>query len=140
MVTVLTVGTFDIPHMGHATFLQKCSEHGEVVVGVLSDRFVTTVKNPPVYSEQERAAAVARLGYETLIVDGTRSGQHPLTGPMLERFDYVAVGLDWFGDKYLARLGMTVDELQTAQVGLLFVPYTDTISTSDIKRRLRGST
>lgn len=132
---ILTVGTFDIPHMGHASFLRRLSELGDVVVGVLSDAFVAAAKGPPVYNERERLAAVRALGYQAVVIPGDPDRiQHPLE---LGGIDFLAVGLDWFGDKYLDRLGMTVDELQAGNVGLIFVPYTETISTSDIRKRLR---
>lgn len=132
---ILTVGTFDIPHMGHASFLRRLSELGDVVVGVLSDAFVAAAKGPPVYNERERVAAVRALGYQVVVIPGNpATRQHPLD---LSGIDFLAVGLDWFGEKYLDRLGMTVDDLQQADVGLIFVPYTETISTSDIRKRLR---
>lgn len=106
-----------------------------MVVGVLSDAFVAAAKGPPVYNEQERLAAVRGFGYQAVLIPGDPDRiQHPLE---LGGIDFLAVGLDWFGDKYLDRLGMTVDELQEGNVGLIFVPYTETISTMDIRKRLR---
>ena len=38
MTTLLTMGTFDVPHVGHAAFLRKCESFADqVIVGVNTD-------------------------------------------------------------------------------------------------------
>lgn len=54
---VLTSGSFDLVHEGHALYLEKAREHGDVlIVGVDSDEKIRNRKGPdrPVVPEQER--------------------------------------------------------------------------------------
>lgn len=55
---VLTQGTFDLVHIGHARYLEQAKAHGDVLfVGVDSDEKVRQRKGPdrPVVPEEERA-------------------------------------------------------------------------------------
>jgi D-beta-D-heptose 7-phosphate kinase/D-beta-D-heptose 1-phosphate adenosyltransferase len=61
---VFTNGCFDILHRGHAYYLEKARELGDVlVVGVNSDRSVGELKGPtrPVVPEDDRACLLAAL-------------------------------------------------------------------------------
>jgi D-glycero-beta-D-manno-heptose 1-phosphate adenylyltransferase len=61
---VLTSGTFDIIHIGHAGYIEKASEFGDfLVVGVDSDEKVKQSKGPtrPVVNERERLGMLAHL-------------------------------------------------------------------------------
>lgn len=135
---ILAIGTFDIPHMGHATFLKKASALGLVTVGVLGDSFVRLAKGEfPLYNENERYMAVTRLGYPVLLINGDlESMTHPLDNTLARQFNYLAVGSDWMG-QYHKRLGMSANELTDLGVGIIYIPYTEGISTTDIKERLR---
>jgi len=61
---VLTSGTFDIIHIGHAQYIEAASRYGDfLVVGVDSDEKVRSKKGPsrPVVNEQERLRMLAHL-------------------------------------------------------------------------------
>lgn len=125
---VLTLGTFDVPHAGHAAFLRRCAEYGDVLVGVNSDRFVAEYKgDPPVYSEAERLALIRAMGYAAVVNDGPGIALIEEQEP-----DLLAIGSDWLTRNYLGQIGM-----ERPTLPILFIPYTDLISTSDIKQRLR---
>lgn len=67
---VLTSGTFDLLHIGHAEYLEKAKECGDVlVVGLDSDEKVRKRKGPnrPVVSEIERAQILAHLRHVDVI-------------------------------------------------------------------------
>lgn len=124
---VLTLGTFDIPHAGHAAFLRACAGYGDVTVGVNSDRFVLEYRNAlPVYTEAERMALIAGMGYPTTLNDGPGHA-------LIERFapDLLVVGSDWLRRDYLTQIGVAAPDFP-----ILFLPYTEGMSTTDIKRRL----
>lgn len=64
MKIVLTSGTFDMLHVGHAKYLEEARHHGDVlVVGVDSDAKVRRRKGPtrPVVPEGERVQMLANL-------------------------------------------------------------------------------
>lgn len=131
---VLTIGTFDILHWGHLDFLDECLKLGKLTVGVNSDEFVATFKEPPIMSDEERMYAIARLGLDVVI--NTSNGKdlvdaiHP---------DILAVGSDWARKDYLSQIGVTQDWLDERHIILAYVPYVQVtpISTSEIKRRVR---
>lgn len=62
---VLTQGTFDLIHIGHAKYMAMAKTHGDVlIVGVDSDAKVRTRKGPdrPIVPEDERIGMVCFLG------------------------------------------------------------------------------
>lgn len=61
---VLTSGSFDLPHIGHARYISKAHEFGDVlVVGVDSDTKIQQRKGPdrPIVPEMERVQMLAHL-------------------------------------------------------------------------------
>ena len=67
---VLVGGCFDILHFGHATFLQKAREAGDVLIILLeSDEFIVQIKKKkPVHIQQQRAEILSALGYVDYVV------------------------------------------------------------------------
>lgn len=135
MQRLLTIGTFDIPHVGHAAFLRQCEWFsGEVLVGINSDAFVTRYKgSPPIFSERERSNLIAALGYRT----------YPNDGPgrlLIEKLkpDIIAIGTDWAKRDYYAQIDTPVEYFEEHKITLLYLPYTPGISSTDLKERLRG--
>lgn len=128
---VLTLGTFDVFHYGHLHFLQQIANYGEVVVAVNSDRFVTEYKGKPVLTEDERATPFRLLGMEVVINDGPGKETIKYVRP-----DVIAIGSDWARKDYLKQIDITQDELDELGISLLYVPYTQGISTTDIKGRI----
>lgn len=67
---VLTMGTFDILHIGHFRYLEKAKGNGDVlIVGVDSDEKVRFRKGPsrPVVSQDERLEALAHIRHVDLV-------------------------------------------------------------------------
>lgn len=61
---VLTQGTYDMVHIGHARYFEEAKKHGNIlIVGVDSDEKVRARKGPerPVVPEQERLEMVTHL-------------------------------------------------------------------------------
>ena len=133
MTRALTIGTFDLPHMGHAAFLRKCEQFGELAVGINTDRFVLEYKHrEPIYSEKERATLVNALGYRTYFNDS--AGRVLITE--LEP-DVIVVGSDWARKDYYEQIDVDQDFLDAYKISIAYVPYTPGISTSEIMSRLQ---
>lgn len=133
--TLLTIGTFDIPHAGHASLLMQCDAHADrVVVGVNSDDFVEQYKGQrPLYSQQERMNLIRELGYEEVVLN-TTPGAALIK---MYRPDVVAIGTDWLDRNYLDQIGLESKWFTQTGTCLLYLPYTEGISTSDIRRRVQ---
>lgn len=132
---VLTIGTFDVPHMGHAAFLRECERYGDrLVVGVNSDAFVERYKGAtPTFTQDERLRLVGALGYDTLLNDGPGRDLVLSVGPQV-----LAIGTDWAPPKdYYAQIDVSPAELHALGVALVFIPMRPAgISATEIKRRL----
>jgi cytidyltransferase-like protein len=135
MSEVLTIGTFDSPHAGHAHLFKFCEQLGEVTVGVNSDEFVKKYKgNETLYTYEERADIIRRLGYN--VVKNVSSGLQLIdeVNP-----DFLVIGSDWLRKDYLGQIAVTPDFLDERGISLVYTPYFKGISTSDIKRRVSES-
>lgn len=135
MSRLLTVGTFDTPHAGHAVFLRKCERFADhVTVVVRTDDVVGRLRGRfPVFGYDERAALINALGYEVL------PSWDVSVKEIIEevRPSVLAIGSDWAREDWLDRIGVDQDYLDEHGIALIYVPYTPNISTTELKRRLR---
>lgn len=134
-MTVLTLGTFDILHRGHIRLLRACnafSENGSVTVGLNSDRFINKYRGiPPVQSFKERAELIESLRY----VDHVRENDGPGRKLIKQvKPDFLVVGSDWAKKDYYKQIDMTQKELDDLNIQLVYVPYTEGISSSMLKK------
>ncbi len=127
------MGTFDVPHVGHALFLAKCATLTDsLVVGVSSDDFVERYKGfRPLFSERERVSFIERLGYEAIVTDGVLDDRLLNLG-----FNHIIIGSDWLRKDYLPQIGASPELLERYKISLSYIPYTDGISATEIKKRV----
>ena len=133
---VLTTGTFDCLHAGHISFLRRAMDYtgnDRILVGILSDDFVEQYKNVrPYYTQTERQELLFQAtGLASVVVDNQWDffRQHsPAT---------VVVGSDWAERDYMQQIGCpSWREFQAWGLDLIYIPYTQGISTSDIAGRI----
>lgn len=137
MPNVLTLGTFDLPHFGHLKLLRRCSEMGNVVVGLNSDEFVERYKGrKPIMTYDERCEFLMSTGFIEYVFknDQTDGTIKDVIEDTLA--DMIVVGSDWMKKDYLKQIGLTVEYLEGNNISLSYVPYTQGISTTEIKRRI----
>jgi len=137
---VYTGGTFDLFHSGHVNLLKRCKEiageNGKVVVSLNTDAFIEQYKGkPPVCSDAERKAVLESCKYVDEVVMNV-GGKDSTVAIELALPDYIVVGSDWAKKDYYAQMGFDQDWLDRRGIGLCYVPYTKTISSTDIKRRM----
>lgn len=135
MRRVLTTGTFDIPHAGHASFLRQASGFAErLIIGVLSDSFVERYKGKaPLYNQSERALLVeAMTGSDAYVISDQRKFFLSYGVP---DSTVIVVGSDWARKDYYQQIGMSQAELDHQGFVLAYIPYTEGISTSGIQKR-----
>jgi cytidyltransferase-like protein len=135
-IKVYTGGTFDIPHRGHAKFLQYCADLGEVTIALNTDEFIAAYKGkPPVMSYEEREAVLREFRSVSDVVPNI-GGSDSRWAISLVKPDLVVIGSDWARKDYYKQMGFTQDWLDERGIGLVYLPYTRGISTTDIKLRL----
>lgn len=130
MSRLLTIGTFDIPHAGHAIFLRRCEQFAsEVIVGVNSDEFVERYKKrPPAMDWEQRAQLIRSLGYRVLLNDGPGRELIQTTWP-----NVIAIGTDWARKDYYAQIDTPIEYFEEHEISLLYIPYTKGISTTMLR-------
>lgn len=132
---VYTGGTFDLFHTGHVRLLRRCAELGAVTVALNTDEFVAEYKGrAPVCSYLERREVLLSCRYVDAVVKNTHGAD---SRPAIDRVrpDLIAVGSDWAQRDYHAQMGFTQDWLDVRGIGLVFLPYTRSISTTILRGR-----
>lgn len=144
---VITLGSFDLPHLGHFKLLKKCREiagHGKVIVGLNTDDFYSKYRGyKPVLSYKERMNTLQELPWVDLIVPNNQDDNSALDLINSVKANLIAIGSDWspWSEKnknYLKQLGITQDDLDRNNISLCFVPYTKEISSSKIKNTINS--
>ena len=129
---VFTNGCFDILHVGHASYLEKAKEFGDVLVlAINSDASVRTIKGGkrPLIPEEERAYMVASLevvDYVTIFSEKTP----------LELIDYLmpnvlVKGGDWAEEKVVGR-----ESVEKWGGKVVIIPEIEGASTTNIVEKI----
>ena len=132
----ITVGVFDLFHVGHLNLLEQCKVMcDKLIVAVCGDDYVTEVKHKvPIYPEDQRRRILAALKCvdEAILVTIAETEDKML---LLKNhpFDVLFSGDDWKGSE---RYRKTEEQFAKLGVAIEYLPYTPGVSTSDIKKRL----
>lgn len=134
---VYTGGTFDLLHAGHANFLRRCSELGSVTVSLNTDEFIEAYKGKrPVMSYAEREAVLLSMRFVDRVIPNF-AGADSKPAIELVKPDFIVIGSDWARRNYYAQMQFTQDWLDERGIGLVYIPYTQGISSTEVKKRLR---
>lgn len=141
MNIIYTGGTFDLFHSGHVNLLKRCREvagqEGKVVVALNTDDFIFQFKNKkPICSEQERLDVLLACRYVDEVVMNV-GGQDSRISIEMVGPNYIVVGSDWAKKDYYAQMSFTQEWLDEKGIGLVYVPYTQTISSTKIRGRMQ---
>jgi glycerol-3-phosphate cytidylyltransferase-like family protein len=101
-----------------------------------TDEFVEQYKGkPPVMSFNERYEVLSE--YRSVHVIMSNDGGADSKDAILQvRPDIIAIGSDWARKDYYKQMGFTQDWLDEQGISLIYIPYTQGISSTEIKRRL----
>lgn len=135
---IYTGGTFDLPHAGHINFLRRCAELGKVTVALNTDEFIEKYKGkPPVMSYYERFQVISELrSVEQVVPNWGDEDSSVVIEDIMP--DIVAIGSDWARKDYYSQMGFTQDWLDERKISLLYIPYTQGVSSTELKRRIAG--
>jgi glycerol-3-phosphate cytidylyltransferase len=138
-LTVYTGGTFDLIHSGHVNFLRQCAEIGEVTIALNTDEFIKEYKGkPPIMSYNERKAVLWELRCVNRVIPNYGGADSKEAIEEVDP-DVIAIGSDWARKDYYKQMGFTQDWLDERNIMLLYIPYTQGISTTELKRRIAVS-
>lgn len=132
-----TAGVFDLFHVGHLNLLERCKEMCDyLIVGICDDNYVTEIKKKtPVIPEADRVRIINALK----CVDRAELVNYEITDDKmlaLERFgfDVLFSGDDWKGTE---RYNKTEQQFAPHGVAIEYLPYTQGVSTTDIKNKMK---
>lgn len=135
---IYTGGTFDLIHSGHVNFLRRCAEIGNVTIALNTDEFIEQYKGkPPIMSYDERFAVLSEF-YSVKNIFPNEGGADSKPTILRANPDIIAIGSDWARKDYYKQMGFTQDWLDERGISLMYIPYTQGISTTELKRRIKG--
>ena len=131
-----TVGVFDLFHVGHLNLLERCKEQCDhLIVAVCGDDYVTQIKKKiPVYPEADRIRIINALKCvdEAVLISIEATDDKKLAWEQY-KFDVLFSGDDWKGSERYIR---TEEEFSKLGVHIEYLPYTQGISTSQLKKQM----
>ncbi len=126
--TVYVGMSADLIHPGHINLLERAAEHGDVVVGLLTDRAIASYKRLPHMSFEQRRAVVESLRVVSRIV-AQETLDYVANLEML-RPDFVVHGDDWRTGVQQGTRQRVIDALAGWGGELIEIPYTEGISST----------
>lgn len=125
-IVVYTSGTFDMLHVNHLKMIEYARALGDIlIVGVNTDELVASYKSDPMIPFEERIALMKAIKGPDIVIP-QKDLDHTDKVKKLQ-FDIFVVGDDWAGKyDYLTALGVQV----------IYFPYGDGISSSNLKKRI----
>jgi glycerol-3-phosphate cytidylyltransferase len=140
MKRLYTGGTFDLFHYGHVSFLKKCKMIADhVTVALNTDEFVLSYKGQkPVLSFVERELSLKSSGLVDSVISNF-GGHDSKPAILLASPDILAVGDDWAHKDYFKQMQFTEEWLEENEIVLVYLTYTKTISSSEIKARIKNA-
>lgn len=140
---VYTGGTFDHFHSGHVNFLRQCKklagDNGEVIVSLNTDEFILSYKGRrPVMSYKERKEVLEACRYVDRVIPN-KGGSDSKPAVLEIMPNIIAIGTDWKEKDYYKQMDFTQEWLDKWEITLVYIQYTQGISTTEIKRRIKDA-
>lgn len=132
----ITVGVFDLFHVGHLNLLERCKAMCDhFIVAVCQDDYVTQIKKKvPVYPASDRMRLLASLRcVDEVIPVSIAETEDKMLLLHNHQFDVLFSGDDWKGTP---RYMKTESQFAKQGVAIEYLSYTQGISTTQIKQRI----
>jgi len=132
-----TGGTFDLFHYGHTNFLRQCSKLADkIIVSLNTDEFIQEYKGKtPIMTYSEREQSLMDCKYVHAVVPNS-GGADSKPAILSVNPDIIAIGTDWAKKDYYKQMQFTQEWLDDNDILLVYLAYTEGISTTEIKRRI----
>lgn len=129
MKRILTYGTFDLLHHGHIRLLRRAKELGDyLIVAVSTDEFNEGKGKAAYHSYETRAEIVSAIRYVDEVIP-EKNWEQKIDDIKKYHIDTLVMGDDWSDSD---RFDYLKDYCE-----LVFLPRTEGISTTDIKKDLK---
>ena len=140
-------GTFDLFHYGHVNVFKNLKYHlnkeslhlgalSKIIVAVNSDSFAESYKRVPIMDQYQRLAVVNSCRYVdyAFIMDSYENQPFFIEE---NNPDFIVMGSDWQSRDYFKQLCISQEFLDRIGAEMLFLPYTDGISTTEIIEKIK---
>lgn len=140
---VYCAGVFDMLHYGHLKFLHKSSRFGNLIVGLVSDESAEAYKGEkPILTFAERKKAVEELPFVWKVVKYSSKYDDDIGigfRKAIRRWRPMVVthGKDWGNGTLIGEKEVIINALDIYGGQLIELPYTKSISDTEIRRRIR---
>lgn len=124
-------GTFDLLHQGHLNLFREAKKLGTVIVSVNTDEFTQRFKRKPIMPLGWRMELINELRCvdEVMVNDGCEDSRPAI---LKAKATHIIHGDDWKGESFYKQMGITQAWLDDHGIEMVFVPYTQGISTTKI--------
>lgn len=132
-----TGGTFDLFHAGHVNFLSRCKLIAdEVVVSLNTDQFIKDYKGfTPFYNYEQRRYILESCVYVDRVISNI-DGSDSTKSIEIVQPHIIAIGTDWAKKDYYSQMGFTQQWLDVRNIVLVYIPYTEGVSSTIIKEKI----
>ena len=125
----------DVIHPGHINVLKIAESYGEVIVGLLTDKAISSYKKVPLMSYEERYIVLSGIKHISKII---KQETLDYTSNLTKlKPKYVVHGDDWKSGIQKETREKVVKTLEKWGGELIEVPYTEGISSASLKARWR---
>ena len=133
-----TGGTFDLFHYGHVNFLRQCKMLADkIVVSLNTDEFIYEYKKKnPILSYDERKKSLLGCRYVDDVVKNVGNEDSKIA-ILNVKPQIIAIGDDWAKKDYFAQMQFTQSWLDENEICLVYLPYTQQISSTDLRKRIK---
>ena len=136
MSIVYNGGTYDLFHSGHVNFLKHCKKIADkVIVALNTDEFIERYKGKkPIISYDDRKIVLLSCKYVDDVIENI-NGEDSKPSILSVSPNIIAVGDDWAKKDYYKQMNFTQKWLDENDITLIYIPYKEGISSSDIRKR-----
>ena len=127
--------SIDILHHGHINIIDKASEYGRVIVGLLSDKAISTGKRVPMLTFEQRKIILESIKNvaEIVVQDEWDYSKNLIK----YKPDFMIHGDDWLSGPLLPYRKLAIKALESYGGKLIEIPYTKGISSSKLLENIR---
>jgi glycerol-3-phosphate cytidylyltransferase len=127
-----TSGVFDLFHVGHLNILNRAkSLCDKLIVGITVDELVEYKNSSAIIPFKERLEIVQNIRCVDLALPQDHLDKYTMWKKL--KFDVMFIGDDWYNTE---RFEKFEDKLSEVGVQIIYLPYTEGVSTSKIKEKL----
>ncbi len=127
----------DILHEGHINIINTARKYGEVIVGLLTDKAISSYKNIPTLNYKQREVVIKNVKFVKKVIPQSTLDYRP--NLKILKPNYVIHGDDWKIGPQKETRKQVISALKKWKGKLIEPKYTENISSTNIKSKILSS-